>query len=76
MVPRKYQKTVAKSIAEKISVASAYDVMEIISAIFEGPVITISSGKLYFMWVERKMAPEWRNMQGEPSPTISVGDPA
>jgi hypothetical protein len=46
-VPQKYQKTVAKSIAEKISVASAYDVMEIISAIFQGEVITAGFGNVY-----------------------------
>jgi hypothetical protein len=40
MVPRKYQKTVAKSIAEEISVDSAYDVMETISAISQDSAIS------------------------------------
>jgi hypothetical protein len=50
--------------------------MQIISAIFQEEVITVGAGKLYFMWVEGKMAPEWRKMHREPSPIKSIGDPA
>jgi hypothetical protein len=51
MLPRKYQKTVRKSIANKISLASAASIMAIISTIISGIEISdlkLSSPQIHF----------------------------